>query len=410
MASSRRMHTAACALFVLAGCHPRATTSPRQDCIEPECVECLDVSVPGVTLVQPKDGDRVRTNAFHVMVANVDGHGPAEVIAIETTARHHKLEDMPGFTRDEERSTARVFAANERGILELQSVSEVVQGDESVDRIADFDGDGHADLVLGGDSRSLWLHRGTGKEGFGAGAEVSLGHFPYDAAVIDFDGDGILDLATLGSEEDPGQMALLEASAHALVLTSWPTEGTTAQVRTVRDLPGYPRRLVAARTDDGTDVLVVQEDVRVVPRRRAGYSYRSMAKDLVADDLDGDGIDEVMLLSDEKSVLVRDARGALRSTIATGRDAAGVLVGDANGDDLPDLLVHGWGRSGRVWRFHLGQGDARLSRAKCLPGHPDHMPVGWTDVTGDGRAEVVAVDSGKRCVSLTPVDDLVPCR
>jgi hypothetical protein len=100
----------------------------------------------------------------------------------------------------------------------------------------------------------------------------------------------------------------------------------------------------------------------------------------------------------------------VRSTVATGRDAAGVLLGDANDDGVPDLLVHGWDRSGRFWRLHVGHGDASFSGPRCLPDHPDDQPVGWTDVTGDGRAEVVAVDYRRHCVSLTPLDGLVSCR
>jgi hypothetical protein len=63
----------------------------------------------------------------------------------------------------------------------------------------DLDHDGHADLVMGGDSVSVAVQLGLGDGSFGLAVKFAVTKAPVAAVLADFDGDGNLDLATLST-------------------------------------------------------------------------------------------------------------------------------------------------------------------------------------------------------------------
>jgi len=71
-------------------------------------------------------------------------------------------------------------------------------------RAADFDGDGHADLVMGLAPASLAVFLGDGTGNFrpAAGSPYAVGRGPYGVAVGDLNHDGKIDVATANSERD----------------------------------------------------------------------------------------------------------------------------------------------------------------------------------------------------------------
>jgi hypothetical protein len=68
--------------------------------------------------------------------------------------------------------------------------------------VADFDGDGHADVLALRESGSAWFRgAGGGRFGPGAACAVSLGPGLTGACLGDFDGDGRLDVLTFNSQD-----------------------------------------------------------------------------------------------------------------------------------------------------------------------------------------------------------------
>ena len=72
-------------------------------------------------------------------------------------------------------------------------------------RAADFDGDGNVDLAMVSEeiNGKTSVVRGDGTGGFSAPLQLSLGNFPSDLAVADFNNDNKLDLAVAITRQDP---------------------------------------------------------------------------------------------------------------------------------------------------------------------------------------------------------------
>jgi hypothetical protein len=75
-------------------------------------------------------------------------------------------------------------------------------------RMADFDGDGNADLVaLTLQYGQVYLLRGRGDGNFASAMGSNIGTTSQDLAVADFNGDGALDLAV--ANYDGGEVSVL---------------------------------------------------------------------------------------------------------------------------------------------------------------------------------------------------------
>lgn len=128
-------------------------------------------------------------------------------------------------------------------------------------------------------------------------------------------------------------------------------------------------------------------------------------------DLDGDGDDDFVAAVPARDViLVRLAdHGRLGSqvTFAAGNAPDSVESGDLDGDGAPDLVVGGE-RSAEV-RVLLGTGDGRFEPPTVFRGgrgveNPSGPRFAIGDVQGDGRLDVVAIDTPNRRVLLLPGD------
>ncbi len=206
-------------------------------------------------------------------------------------------------------------------------------------RAADLDSDGNVDLVAAGGSLSVLM--GTGGGAFAPAVLLPVPDGVSDVAIADFDGDGILDLAAAGN---------------ALSMFIGTGSGTFVP-GPVTPLADPARLILAAKLDPDGNV------------------------DLVAS-LGG------FVLQPSVQVLLGEGNGGFTTgqTIDEGTQSPDLALGDLDGDGALDLLVGG------LLKVYPGNGDGTFAAA--VETKVAASAVRAADMTGDGRADAVAVWSG----------------
>lgn len=260
----------------------------------------------------------------------------------------------------------------------------------------DVDGDGDADLVsvvvepratpLAPHRWSLVVARNDGRGGFAPGPRTALEEGPATLAVGDLDADGFADVVVTG----PDGHALLRSRGDDL-----------------EPGPRLPRSAPPAIADldgDGRNELVTftrPGDIRLY--RNTGESRfepsvimpAPSVTDLAVGDLDGDGDHDLAAGGYEEVLLLANDGGGRFSALRTltgGRENSSLATGDLDGDGDLDLVASEGPRgedetTGMVSAWE-NEGDGEWSDADRLGDTLEPVVVG--DVTGDGRADVLA--------------------
>lgn len=208
-------------------------------------------------------------------------------------------------------------------------------------RCGDLDGDGDADVVLGGMSSYVLLNSGTGTFTSGWTALPPGVHSTGEMILRDLDLDGHPDLVTCGSY------------GATLQVSRGNGDGTFG-ANLVTDADYSEKALLADVDGDGDRDLVALNGnfsvVQVLARAGAAFGAPAptvlpgMPSGLASADFDGDGhLDFVTALPSLGQVQVLDGDGAgnlaLGANVTTGEFPTGVATGDVDGDGLPDIAV-----------------------------------------------------------------------
>ncbi|MEU3659292.1 VCBS repeat-containing protein [Streptomyces sp. NPDC032940] len=339
------------------------------------------------------------------------------------------------------------------GVHGTASAASVTEG------AADFDGDGHPDLAFGSmGSVAGGAGGGSVEVAYGTGAGTGIGRCQYltqddagipgknrdeaffgtDVVARDLDGDGYTDLAASVFDWKPG-VIIMWGSEDGLTRATR-VAGTDGSHVSWGDDPILDEQLVGGDFDgDGHPDLVFglgsgkgllkgpfgrdgnpAGTARVpAPRRPAPDTAGARYGDLLAGDLDGDGIDDLVSFheADRDPEASWGARNRPVSYLRGGRDgftqpegtrlpdAGEGAVGDVDGDGCDDLVLSP--RGGRTSRSSVtvvygsqggpGQRTTTVDRdTRGVPGEePQDEDAAFTaldagDVNGDGYADVVA--------------------
>ncbi|MEZ4452811.1 MAG: VCBS repeat-containing protein, partial [Nannocystaceae bacterium] len=119
--------------------------------------------------------------------------------------------------------------------------------------------------------------------------------------------------------------------------------------------------------------------------------------DVAALDLDGDGVDEWIAISEDAPALRIYRGGALRTAPLAGEPSA-LAVGDLDGDGHLGVAVAL--RSGDAVAIFTREGDGDLVQAALHPVGRSPRDLWLGDLDGDGRPELVTADAGDASLSI----------
>ncbi|MEO8957564.1 MAG: VCBS repeat-containing protein, partial [Rudaea sp.] len=250
--------------------------------------------------------------------------------------------------------------------------------DNAVMVVADFNRDGHADL-LAVDPSGVHPLLGDGAGGFQAGPYSALDFSsgngtPQAWLALDLDGDGKMDL--VATQSTPGQSTGFIHTRLGNGDGTFHANGGDLATAFATGTDGYGNASVPAVADFNGDG---KKDLAIV-----GYPATASALYLIRGNGEGS---------------LQSPQAVDSNLTGNGDPASSVATADFNGDGLPDLVVTDAGRpfdstpvTGGV-RVYLNQGTGSFAAAVVLPGpmYPEGLAVG--DVNGDGRTDIVVTSA-----------------
>lgn len=259
--------------------------------------------------------------------------------------------------------------------------------------VLDFDGDGKLDLVQPA-TAAVIVRPGLGDGTFGIERSYpvpSVGRL----AVVDLNRDGFLDVVVAGGKKSV--YVLLGTSDHQLsAATSITLEGNSDYLA-VGDLDGdgFPDAAVADSQSAYVAILFGNGDGTF---KATSLTVRAGISDVAAGDLDDDGKAELVVVESGSVRVFYSTGPGLFLERGSGISVASgsLLLTDLNGDDRPDVVVTG----GSTVRVLPSEVYGRTFAAVRSIDVGDYKGLAVGDVNGDGRPDLVTADSSNGKISM----------
>jgi hypothetical protein len=269
--------------------------------------------------------------------------------------------------------------------------------------VADFNGDGTADLIVvasgyySGRAGANVLE-GVGDGTFKAPVSYAVGAQPWSVAVGDFDRDGTPDAVIANYRSNNVTILLGAADGTFKIAPSFATDPSPGSVA-VGDFNGDGHADLAITgysVVNGASTLTIQLGNGDGSFRTAGtYDAGTFAGSVNVADFNGDGIPDIAVASaGSVKVFLGNGDGTFQSPLLFSVDNTLTIltVGDFNGDGIPDLATAGY-LSSQVGIL-LGNGDGTFQPVHDFPAGTRPISIAVGDFNRDGNLDLVAVDEG----------------
>jgi hypothetical protein len=276
--------------------------------------------------------------------------------------------------------------------------------------LADFDGDGKADLaVVSDDGVSIYFSAGLGDFN-NAGLILNTPNLgPLGQG--DFNGDGFIDLAAVASNGFEDEILLLAGSSAGNFNQFPPTSGGSSYIRsiTVGDFHGDGKDDIAAITTDidtgFASVLVFSGSTSGLIQQES-LSGSSWLDEIASGDFDNDGRDDLVVANNNSlEIYIYNGGAGFSSSSMTLAGASSftssIAAGDLNHDGFADLAlarnqeveVYLWNSLGNYF-----SSEGTVSYGIENNGAPLEIEI--EDMSGDGQADLIVTAYNLDAVSV----------
>jgi tetratricopeptide (TPR) repeat protein len=228
--------------------------------------------------------------------------------------------------------------------------------------------------------------------GFQAPLSFQTAQVPVFVASGDFNGDGILDLATANQADNSVSVLLGNGDGTFQPAVSY-AAGSEPSCVVVADFNGDGKLDLAVANYSSDNVSVLLGNGNGTFQAAAEYNTQSGSLSLAVSDFNGDGIPDLVVanaLSATVSILLGNGDGTFQPAVEynCGSTPYSVAVGDFNGDGHADLAVANFLANGTV-SLLLGNGNGtfRAAQSYAAGNGPSSVAVG--DFNGDGHLDLV---------------------
>ncbi|MEI6508716.1 MAG: FG-GAP-like repeat-containing protein, partial [Bacteroidota bacterium] len=295
--------------------------------------------------------------------------------------------------------------------------------------LADLDGDGKMDIVVtNGSSNTISVYRNISLAGsitsgsFAAKVDFATGTVPSIIVVGDLDGDGKLDLAVSNNSASTISIFRNTSTSGSITTSSFAAKvdfsvGSNPRGIALNDIDGDGKLDIAVGNNTGNTVSVLYNTSTSGSITSGSFAAQltfssSSPNDIVFSDIDGDGKAEMLVANGASNItsvyLNTASRGSITSssfataaTYTTGSFAQGVATGDIDGDGKQDMvIVNSSSNTVSLFRNTSTLGSLGFAAKVDFTTGTTPSSVKLGDLDGDNKVDLIIPNNSSSTISV----------